>query len=252
VSSARAGCFSSLRYTYGILICVATLVIPLSASAYRPFDSTDADVVDAREIELELGYFSWSRAASENGYATPQLVFNYGITNRLELVAEFELEHADGEKSQLVDPGIFLKSVLVDGVLQEQQGLSFAIEAGVLLPSAIGAEDKTGFEAIGILSGQVSAVTYHLNLGAGVDRVDHREFAIWGVIMELPVSAKLTLAAEINGESAPDGRAETSALFGLIWRPTVRENIVLDVGIRGGMSSEAADVGITMGLSISF
>lgn len=57
------------------------------------FASTDADVVSANELEIELGYFNWERASGENSYVTPQLVFNYGLTNTLELIAEFDLEH---------------------------------------------------------------------------------------------------------------------------------------------------------------
>ena len=94
-----------------LLFCVL-LLLPVPALAYRPFVSTDADVAAAGELEIELGYFNWKRAEDENAYVTPQLVFNYGLTDTLEFIAEFDLEHDLDGSSQLVDPGLFLKMVL--------------------------------------------------------------------------------------------------------------------------------------------
>lgn len=235
----------------GIIAGAGLLVLPLSAWAYRPFDSTDAAVVDAKEVEIELGYLTWERADSENTFLAPQLVVNYGVTDKLEVIAEFEVEHPANEESELVDPALLVKSVLKEGFLQDKQGISFAVEAGLLLPSSLPEEDRVGFEALAIVSGQVAGFTYHLNLGGGVDRVDGGTFGVWGVIAELPVSSQLRLVAEINGESVPDGRADNSGLLGLIWEPSALP-MVLDAGIRGGISSEAADWGVTLGLSVNF
>ena len=44
------------------------------AFAYRPFVSTDADVVAAGEIELELGYLTIERDPGETAYITPSVV----------------------------------------------------------------------------------------------------------------------------------------------------------------------------------
>ena len=89
---------------------------------------------------------------------------------------------------QLADPALSLKAVLREGVLQEKSGVSFAVEAGPLLPSTNKEENKFGLEAIGIASGKVGAVTYHVNLGGGLDRSQTHPFMIWGVIAELPVT----------------------------------------------------------------
>ncbi len=234
------------------LSVLALCLLPMSGWAYRPFESTDADVVDAGEIEIELGYFALEHAHGDNGFITPQLVFNYGLTDSLEFIAEFEVEHPPNEETELVDPALLVKAILKEGVLQDKQGISFAVEAALLLPTADSEEDRVGYEAIGIFSGQVNRFTYHVNLGGGVDRVDHRTFGVWGVILELPVSSELVLVGELNGESVPDGRAENSGLLGLIWEPSSVPNIALDVGIRRGISSEAPDWGVTLGLSVSF
>lgn len=240
------------RQSFIFLLICGLLFVPTKAWAYRPFVSTDADVTDAGELEIEFGYFNWERADNENIYVTPQLVFNYGLTDSLELIGEFEVEHLPGGKSQLVDPGLFLKSVLKPGVLQGRQGVSFAVEAGLLLPSEIDEEDQTGFEAFGILSGSVSSLIWHLNLGGGVDRTDHNAFALWGVILEQPLTPNLRLVAEFNGESLRSEAAENSSLLGVIWDSSSVPGLTLDVGIRRGTSSAAPDWGATMGLSYSF
>ncbi|MEC9300475.1 MAG: hypothetical protein VYA05_06535 [Pseudomonadota bacterium] len=234
-----------------ILVCLL-LLIPIKVWAYRPFASTDADVVAANELEIELGYFNWERTSGENSYVTPQLVFNYGLTNTLELIAEFDLEHDLDGKSQPVDPGLFLKKVFKAGVLQDSEGVSFALEGGLLLPSAVAGENSTGFEAIGILSGSLSSFTWHLNLGGGVDRVDRNNFGVWGVILEHPVTPNLRLVAELNGEKLKNEAADNSGLLGAIWEPSSLPGLAIDIGIRRGTTDAASDWGATLGLSFSF
>lgn len=236
----------------GLLLSLALALTPSSVFAYRPFVSTDADVVDAGEIEIEFGYFNWERVNGENAYITPQLVFNYGLSDTLELIWEFDVEHRSGEKRQLVDPGLFLKKVLKPGALQDREGVSFAVEAGLLLPSANSEEDQTGFEAFGILSGSAANFTWHLNLGGGVDRIDHDAFALWGVIVEYPLSPSLRLVTEFNGESLRSEAAENSALLGVIWEAASVPGLTLDLGVRRGTSDSSPDWGATMGLSYSF
>ena len=235
-----------------LLLVYGLLLLPVKAWAYRPFVSTDADVAAAGEVEIELGYFNWERAEGENAYVTPQLVFNYGLTDTLELIAEFDLEHDLDGNSQLVYPALFLKAVLKPGALQDRPGISFAVEAGLLLPSAITGENSTGFEAIGILSGTLDRITWHLNLGGGLDRVDHSSFGLWGVIVETPLTPGLTLMAEFNGESLRGEAAENSALLGVVWEPSSLPDLTLDIGIRRGTSRAAPDWGATLGLTFSF
>jgi hypothetical protein len=73
-----------------------------------------------------------------------------------------------------------------------------------------------GFEAIGIVSGQLSSITYHVNLGGGLDRVDGDVFGLWGVIGEVPVSPGIRLVGEVNGEQVRRESVENSGLLGVI------------------------------------
>ena len=145
-----------------------------------------------------------------------------------------------------------MKAVLKEGVLQDKPGLSVALEAGPLLPSTVRGERRVGFEGVGIVSGQLAPLTFHLNAGGGIDRVGARPFVTWGVIGELPVLPGLRLVGEVNGESVEHERANTSALLGVIWQPDARRELWIDAGIRRGISSAAADWQATLGLTFAF
>ena len=161
------------------------LLMPWTAWAYRPFISTDAAVADQRDLEIELGYFALEQAKGENTFRVPSLVLNYGAWKNTEIVGEFRIERNPRGDIDVVDPGLFLKAVLKEGLLQEKPGVSFAIEAGPLLPSTVAGERGVGFEAVGILSGRVAPLTLHLNGGGGLDRAAAHPFGVWGLISEL-------------------------------------------------------------------
>ena len=224
------------------------LLIPASAWAYRPFVSTDAAVADPKEVEIELGYFNLERTGRQNSIATPSMVLNYGVAKNLELVGEFRLEVSP--QVEISDPGLSLKGVVKEGVLQDRLGLSIAVEAGLLLSSTLPREHGVGFEVTGIVSGKVAPVIVHVNGGGGLDRDGH-VFGIWGVIGELPLHSKLRLVGEVNGETTQGERPNNSALLGLIWQPTSR-NMFLDAGVRHGISHAAPDWQFTIGLTFGF
>lgn len=238
-----------------VIVTVATLLEIVGNSApalgYRPFVSTDAAVVDPREVEVELGYFNLERADEENTFITPQVVFNYGLVRGLEVVGEFAIAKPPERNARLVDPALFLKAILNEGFLQQKNGVSFAVEAGPLLPAATAEEKKFGFEGIGIVSGRLSTLTHHINLGGGIDRTDANPFVVWGVIVEFPVLANFRLVGEINGESMEGKRPDNSGLFGFIWRPAASE-VLVDIGIRKGISREALNWQFTAGLTFGF
>ena len=117
------------------LLVVFLIASPHQAFGYRPFVSTDAAVADVKEIEIELGYFHWEREKRNTTFISPQVVLNYGLIHNFELVGEFAVEEPGHGSARLVDAALSVKAVLKEGVLQEKDGISFAIEAGPLLPS---------------------------------------------------------------------------------------------------------------------
>lgn len=221
------------------------------ALGYRPFVSTDAAVIDPQEVEIELGYFNLERADEENTFITPKVVLNWGLVRNLEVVGEFEVEKAPDESAQVVDPALFLKAVLKEGILQGEDGMSFAVEAGPLLPTTVAGERKFGFEGIGVMSGRLVELTYHINCGGGVSRAKADPFAVWGVIVEFPILRNLRLVGEVNGEGGEGERADHSGLLGFIWQPASSE-LFVDLGLRRGISSVASDWQLTTGLTFAF
>ncbi|HKW91712.1 MAG TPA: hypothetical protein VJX92_07425 [Methylomirabilota bacterium] len=219
------------------------------AWAYRPFVSTDAAVADPKEFEIELGVLTVDRTGHENTYTTPSVVLNYGILDRWELVAEFRVQ--EGSTTEVTDPGVSLKTVLKEGVLQGKGGLSLAVEIGLLLPSTLNGEGGVGFEGTGIISGRFGPVMLHANAGGGVDRSDARPFVTWGLIGELPVTEKVRLVSEVNGESARGRRSDNAVLLGVIWKPS-SSNIFVDAAVRRGISGGAPDWEFTAGVTFGF
>ena len=237
--------------TPGTLVLALIVLCAASAWGYRPFVSTDAAVAEHHRMEIELGYVTLTGTRGEYTFTTPQLVVNYGFAPNLELVGEFKVEEPRDAGPQLVDPGLFVKAVLHEGILQEKTGVSVAVEIGPLLPATRQGERKLGFEGIGIVSAQFAPCTFHLNFGGGVDREGAHPFAVWGVITELPITPRFRLVGEVNGESAPSQAANNSGLLGLLWQPPWPP-VVVDAGIRRGFSRGAPDWLFTAGLTFGF
>jgi hypothetical protein len=233
----------------GLFSMAAALLLPESGLAYRPFESTDADVTDADELEIELGYVTFERDGGESAVTIPQFVLNYGLTDTLELVGEFEAVKPENQSGEIDDVGLFLKKLMRRGVLQDDDGLSIAVEAGFLVP-AHGAEE-IGLEAIGIVSGQAGKVTYHFNFGGGLDRIDKERFGLWGGIVEYPLNSRFRIAGEIASEKVHGESKESSVLIGLIFESPTTGNS-FDGGLRRGITSTAPDWELTLGWTFSF
>ncbi len=151
-----------------VLIMFLFLIPSRFAFAYRPFISTDADVAEKYELEIEFGLLGVSHDEKIDEITVPGLILNYGIMKNWELVGEFDVQvYNKGEvrNFELKEPALFLKGVLFEGTLQGQERPGFAVEFGVLFPSTVKGERNAGLEGIGILSGEISNLVYHLNFG---------------------------------------------------------------------------------------
>lgn len=220
--------------------------------AYRPFVSTDAAVAEKGELEPELGLFGISHDERIDEITVPSLILNYGILKNWEIVGELDVQvYKQGEDRdfKVKDPALFLKGILREGIFQEQEGPSFAVEFGVLLPSTVRGERRTGFEWIGILSDGIFNFAYHLNLGMELDRENLDLNGIWGIILEYPFEGKLRLVGEVNGVVKHHSLPENSGLVGFIWEI---EGVDFDFGIRKGLSDAASDWEATTGITFSF
>lgn len=234
------------------MVSISSVIISRYAFAYRPFVSTDAAVAEIGELEIELGLFTISSDEGTKEITVPSLVLNYGILKNWEIVGEFDVQvYKEGEdrNTELKDPALFLKGILHEGILQDQEGPSFAIEFGVLFPSTIKGERNAGFEGIGILSGKIFDLVYHLNVGGELDRENFDPKGIWGSILEYPYKGRFRFVGELNGEFEFRGQHEIFGLIGFIWE--IR-NVDIDFGVRKGLSDVASDWELTTGITFSF
>src|SRR4029078_12170557 len=88
--------------------CIA--LWPAAASAYRPFDGTDAAVADVGELEIELQPAGARWTNEQKTLIAPATVINYGFAKNWELVLETQLETplSPSGTSNLTSSGIFL------------------------------------------------------------------------------------------------------------------------------------------------
>ncbi|HZR47726.1 MAG TPA: hypothetical protein VFA47_13530, partial [Candidatus Manganitrophaceae bacterium] len=78
-----------MNRTAALILCFVCIVMrPSSAPAYRPFDSTDADVAGPRELEFEVGPVESLRSDTGRLLFIPSLVINLGIAEGWEVVAQ--------------------------------------------------------------------------------------------------------------------------------------------------------------------
>ena len=243
------------RSAVGACLLLVWLLAPTPSWACRPFVSTDAAVADPKEVEIEFGYFTLEREKDENSFVIPRVVINYGVFKNWEAVGEFAVRRSPDAKVDVIDPALSVKGVLKEGILQDKEGISIAVEVSWLLPATEKEARHFGLEGIGILTDKLGPFTFHLNGGLGVERSTGDLVGIWGLIGELPVATGLRLVGEVNGEKPRRAEQSESALLGLIWQPWSSKNVWFDAGIRRGFTSGVPDwqftFGITFGFSVS-
>ena len=236
------------------LLLFAALLQTVPAYAYRPFDSTDADVARPGVFELELGPVGRLREGQRKFLVAPAVIGNIGLEGDRELVLqgqrEVALDREEGQpRSVLQDNGVFVKQVLRRGALQEESGPSVATEYGVLLPAVPG-DHGGGFSIAGIVSQRWHAGTVHLNAALARTR-QHEPDVFLGAIVEGPSRWTLRPVAEVFTERATGSARINSTLLGAIW--SVREGLSFDMGLRyaraGGDPVHELRLGLTWDFS---
>lgn len=235
------------------LLAIVLLSFSSAPWAYRPFDSTDADVAKAGELEIELGPLQWIRQGDKRFLQAPAMVANFGLSHEHELVIEgrheIALDREPGQpRSALLDDGVFIKQVLRAGMLQDKPGVSIATEYGVLLPEVNGT-NGTGFSVAGIVSQRWQAATVHLNAALARTR-QHEPDLFLGTIMEGPYRWPVRPVAEVFTERPRDGPHTNSLLIGAIWR--LRDGLSFDAGVRAARVGEEAVHELRLGLDWAF
>ena len=163
------------RPTVALLVWLLLIGIGTRAFAYRPFDGTDAAVAEPGALEIELGPAGYVEVGPDNRMlVAPGVRLNYGIAERWEAVLEGAVTTglaADSATTSLLGNGLFLKTVLREGTLQDKTGPSIATEFGFLLPEINGDQPNgTGASFTTIVSQRWQDLAIHFNTGVALTR----------------------------------------------------------------------------------
>ena len=221
-----------------------------TASAYRPFDGTDADVAAEGEFELELGPVHYLKSPEGHYLIAPATVLNLGIARGFELVVDFKnfitLDSATTQQRvRLLDTDVFIKAILRRGVLQGDTGLSIALETGPLLPE-VGGSNSFGAAANVITSYRWPALTLHLNTTAALSR-EHNFDGFVSLIAEGPREWIVRPVSEVYVEHEVNVATTYSALVGAIWQ--VSDKLSLDAAVRAAESTDGGIFELRLGLT---
>lgn len=241
---------AAARAVWPLLAEVLLLGWSSAAHAYRPFDSTDAAVADMGEVEVELGPVGYLRSGSGRTLVAPGIVVNYGLAKNWELVIEGRGEHplSAGEgPSRLVDDGVFLKTVLREGALQDKTGPSVATEFGVLLPEINGVA-RAGASWAAILSERWTWGTVHFNAGAALTREQHGDVFV-GAVVEGPQDWRVRPVAEFRYEREFGAAEKLSGLVGAIWK--VSDKLSFDIAVREAWVDARPETEVRAGLTFA-
>jgi hypothetical protein len=243
-------CFHSARFGGTILAGICAALWSTSASAYRPFDGTDAAVADQGELEIEFQPAGVRRDSAQKTLVAPATVLNFGLAQQWELVLEGQLETpvSPSGPSVLTASGAFLKHVLREGVLQDKTGPSIATEFGLLMADTDGS-NRLGASLAGIVSQRFDWGTIHFNGEAALTR-DHNADVFLGTIIEGPSTWKVRPVAEVFVEDEVGVARTVSGLVGAIWQ--VNDKLSFDVGVREALTAGHPVSEIRAGFTIGF
>ena len=234
----------------GSLIAMSLATWSAPASAYRPFDGTDAAVVAPGEVEIELQPAGRAREGGSSTLIAPATVINYGLSEGWEAVFEGQGQTplSPSGATSLTSAAAFLKHVLLPGSLQDKAGPSVATEFGVLLPDSTG-NSGVGARLAGIVSQRWEWGTIHLNAQTALTREHHADLFLGGIV-EGPSRWSVRPVAEFFYEKE-FGKSETiSGLIGAIWR--VRDDLSFDVGLRHAFTNGRPINEVRAGLTFGF
>ena len=218
------------------------------ALAYRPFDSTDADVAEKGTWEIELQPLGWRHNEEGMQWISPALILNYGFADNWEAVLEGRNAVFDRNRDTFSDAAFSIKSVLREGSLQDKPGPSIGSEYSILLPG-IHADDGAGVGLTALVSDKHEWGAWHLNLGPMLAR-NGKGGWVAGGILEGPADWTVRPVGEIRYEKVFGDEEILAFLVGIIL--PIKGGLALDLAFRhareGGRPDEQIRAGVTFDL----
>ena len=232
--------------------------------AGRPFSTEDAGVAGKGVAQLEVSVEYAKQPNGDKEYVS-YFIPVYGLTERLEFSAEFphkltNFKEGGGEEG-LEDVSLVLKTLIVE---ERDNMPAFLIKTAVKLDN--GDEDKglgSGDKDLGLVAvatKNIGPSTLHVNIGYAFAGNDFdpalKDYVIYGMAGEYPLTEKLKLMIELYGESNSHFDVDAfkhhdlQALLGSTYQLT--ERMVFDAAIKVGLTDDSPDYGLAVGMSIDF
>ncbi|MDQ2642344.1 MAG: hypothetical protein M3020_00910 [Myxococcota bacterium] len=223
-----------------------------SARAYRPFDGTDANVGGVGVLTVEAGPLQLRRSGGESSLS-PGLVFNLGFAEDFEAIVDARQWLAlgsvsSGSRLRELESAATLKWLLREGSLQDEPGVSVAVEAALQAPEVRG-EGGFGAKGTAALSYRWDFATLHVNQSAGRSRLGNLLLSN-SLIVEGPDPWMVRPVAELTSEQELDEGASYGCLLGAI--ATASDTIAFDLGLRVARQDERAAFELRLGLTWGF
>ncbi len=226
---------------------------PATAWAARPLDTEDTGTTEQGRFELELG------AEHERGDGTQAWiatgVLSVGVLANLEVRVESRAllldEVSEGDRGGLGDTLAGVKYRMLDETPARPAVL---LAAAVRFPTG---REGLGDDDLDVLALVGASKTFGplTVTGNAVYRftLRDRDLDVWGLAASLEFAAteRLTLVAEVVYEEGVD-QAGRSALArgGVVY--AVTESLRLDAAVGAGLTSEAPDLSLRLGLTLAF
>ncbi|HTR44713.1 MAG TPA: transporter [Thermodesulfovibrionales bacterium] len=229
-----------------------------------PLITDDTGTQGKGKFQLEFfgEYASDRDEAFTNKNSTFSATLTYGILNPVDLILTVPYESWRAEGPASMEKADGLGDVLIETKWRfyEKNGFSFALKPGFTIPT--GSDEKglgTGrmtYRLFVIASKKMNPWAFHLNLAyiRNENKEDDRK-DIWraSFAATVDVMKDLKLVADVGVETNNESFSKTPPAYvlgGIIW--SLRENLDLGLGIRGGLTKAEPDVAVRGGITWRF
>ncbi len=211
----------------------------------RPLATDDAETVEKRKFELELGY-DLTKNNDNTKNQEIGISLKYGITDWLDLAisAPFVIEENDLNVNEWRRIEIGAKFAIFKET-DKFPGFSFTISA---TPNPN--ERDIRYNLKSILSKNFGRTNWHLNLGTYSLKTNsgNENFFTYSTAIEYEICKKLNICGEIVGEI--NGEKPVEILIGLNYG--INDYIVFDMGFSKGLNSQTHNWRITTGFTFNW
>jgi hypothetical protein len=261
-----------LRAIFFLIIVSHALLTPCFAA--HPLITDDTGTQGKGKFLFELngqtgyetersGVETGTNATAKERETELKAALTYGVIDNIDVILTLPYQWKKTEVSDATVSdvsGIADISVEVKWRFFEKDGLSFAVKPGITLPAGHKDKDLGTGRATGTLyfitTKEIDPWAFHLSLGykRNENTVDERE-DIWHASLagEYKVIKNLKLVANIGAERNTDKSSDTNPAYilgGFIY--SIRENMDIDFGVKGGLNKAEADITYLAGMALRF